>query len=168
MNSFGLAIAIRSAREWAINDPLSFSRFFDMSQADRAWLVEASEEEIDRLCQLPTSPIRVEFHSTKAVQEMVSKAVPSASLGAITTILTAIADDLSSDIRIGMINWGICDIEKATWMSETTVQDRLYQAMTGNVTFSMRCPFKKLNADREDATSQVASLLRILAGSRRA
>lgn len=167
MNSFGLAIAIRSAREWAASDPLSFSRFFDMSQADRAWLVEASEEEIERLCQLPTSPIQVEFRSTKAVPEMVSKVVPSASVGAITTILTAISDDLNKDIRVGMINWGISDFEKATWMSETSVQDRLFQAMTGNVTFSMRCPFKKLNADKEDPTSQMASLLRILAGSRR-
>jgi hypothetical protein len=168
MNSIGLAIALRSAKEWATTDPLSFSRFFDFSQADRQWLVEASEDEIAGLCNLPTSPIQIDFALSKTDRSQVSKVVPTASIGTVTTILTAVTDDLSHDLRVGMINWGISDLKKATWLADSAVQDRLALAMTGAITFGLRCAFKKMDTEQVDPTARMATLMRILSGTRKA
>jgi hypothetical protein len=168
MNSIGLAIALRSAKEWAITDPLSFSRFFEFSQADRQWLVETTEEKMAELCNLPTSPIQIDFTLSKTDRNQVSKLVPTVSIGTVTTILTAVADDLSHDLRVGMINWGISDIKKATWLAESAVQDRLALAMTGAVTFGLRCAFKKIDSEQVDPTARMATLMRILSGTRKA
>lgn len=168
MNSIGLSIALLSAREWALNDPSSFSRFFVFSQADRQWLLSASDDEFEALTNLPTSLLSIDWDKGKGNQLLASRTVPTASIGTVTTILTAVADDLSHNLRVGMINWGIVDLEKARWLSESTVQDRLAIAMTGQVKFALRCSLKRMNVEPSDATARMATLMRILAGKRRA
>lgn len=165
MNNSVLSIAVRAAKEWSTDDQGSFGRFFDMSQADRQWLVEANEEQLERLCGLPTSPLQLNFNPSKTCSS-VGKSVPSVSIGALSMVLTAITDELRHDLRVGMITWGITDYTKAEWLSKTTVQDRLSLAMSGEMTLSLRTNFKKMNLDSPDATAQMETLLRIFAGSR--
>jgi hypothetical protein len=164
MNNFVLGIAVRAAKEWAKDDHISFGRFFDFSQSDRQWLIDSSEESLERLCILPTSPFQLNFTTIKTCAKA-GLTVPSASIGTLTLVLSAITDDLRYDIRIGMITWGITDITKAEWLSKTTVQDRLSLAMSGEMTMSLRTNFRKMNLDTTDPTSQMATLMRILSGS---
>lgn len=166
MNNFVLGIALRAAKQWAQDDHASFGRFFEISQADRQWLLEATEESIDRLCDLPTSPLQVNFSTTK-VSSLARTTVPTASIGILTMVLSAVADELRHDIRIAMIAWGIADQNKAEWLSKTTVQDRLSLAMSGELSLSLRTNLKKMTLDADDPTGQMATLMRILSGSRK-
>jgi len=168
MNTFGLSIAVRAAREWAANDPVSFARFFNVSMNEQKWLLEADENLVADLCTMATSPFQVSFEITKGGLDTVSRSIPSASVGVITTILTSIADDLKKELRIGMINWGITSYEKAMWLAESTIQDRLCLAMKGTISFSLRCDTKHLSAAVLNPTAKMAALLHVIASQRKA
>lgn len=168
MNTFGLSIAVRAAREWATNDQVSFSRFFDLSLNDQKWLVAASEELVSDLCQMATSPFQISFEILQGGLDAVSRTIPSASVGLVTTILTSIADDLKKDLRIAMINWGITSYDKAMWLAESSIQERLRLAMKGSISFSLRCETKHLSAGAQNPTAKMAALLRVISSPRKA
>jgi hypothetical protein len=166
MNKFMLAIALRSAKEWAKTDISSFSRYFDLSQADRAWLADASDNEISCLCQLPTSVLQVNFNVTKALPTTdCLTSAPSNAISTISMILTGVADELRANLRVGMLAWGITDAQKAEWLSQTNVEQRIALAVAGEINFSLRVNSKRLKLDSPDATTQMANLMKILSGS---
>lgn len=166
MNKFMLAIALRSAKEWAKTDISSFSRYFDLSQADRAWLTDASDNEISSLCQLPTSVLQVNFNVTKALPAAdCLTSAPSNAISTISMILTGVADELRANLRVGMLAWGITDPQKAEWLSQTNVEQRIALAVAGEINFSLRVNSKRLKLDSPDATTQMANLMKILSGS---
>lgn len=166
MNNFILGIALRAAKLWSTDDELSFIRYFDVCKADREWLASADEAAIDVLCDLPTSPLQLNFNTTKLIG-IARTQVPSACIGTLTMILSAITDELRADIRIGMISWGISDFSKAEWLAKTTVQDRLSLAMSGDVNFTLRTSLSAMSSGSISSTNQMALLMRIMSGSRR-
>lgn len=166
MNIFIHSMALSAAQQWALNEGAGFGRYFDISALDKSWLAEASDDEMSGLHRLPTSPFQVQFTVSKTGQTPKVAAVPSNAVSTVSMILTGISDELRSNLRVAMIAWGITDIDKAIWLANSSVEQRMGLAQTGSITFRLRTSFKRLRLDANDSTSQMACLMKLLSANR--
>ncbi len=166
MDSYALNLALRVAQEWAINNDPAYGRFFDLAPVDRQWLIQASESDLTELSSLPSSILLVKI-GTLSDDNCTGFNTPSHAVSTVSQLLGAISDDLRVRGRVAMIDWGISCPDKASWLAQSKMKDRVRLAALGKVTFATRTSFCKIIVGAPDSTVRIANLMRILSGGRR-
>lgn len=166
MDSYALNLALRVAQEWAISNNPAFGRFFDLAPVDRHWLIQASESDLSEVASLPSSILLVKI-GTLSDESCAGFNTPSHAVSTVSQLLGAISDDLRVRGRVAMIDWGISSPDKANWLAQSKMKDRVCLAAQGKVTFATRTSFSKIIVGAPSSTVRIANLMRILSGGRR-
>ncbi|QUG93250.1 hypothetical protein GR140_31400 (plasmid) [Pseudomonas putida] len=166
LDNYALNLVLHTAKDWASTNNGSFSRFFSLDQVDRQWLLDCSEVDIQSLADLPTSIIQVNLDEVRPKDLVRSSVMPSAEVTAISGILGAIAENVRSNVQVGMIAWGISSQANADWLCKSSLKDRIALASQGKVTFSSRTPFSRIARNNQSGTDLMANLMRILSGGK--
>lgn len=166
LDQYALTLVLHTAKEWASTNNGSFSRFFSLDQVDRQWLLNSSESDLQSLVSLPTSIIQVNIDEIRPKELSGPMVMPTAEVNAIGSILGAIAENIRSNVHVGMIAWGISNQANADWLCSSSLKDRIAVAAQGKVTFSPRTPFNRVARQNQTGTEQMANLMRILSGGK--
>ncbi len=166
LDNYALNLVLHTAKDWATTNNGSFGRFFSIDQVDRQWLLDCSDADLQRLADLPTSIIQVNLDEVRPRELAGSAVMPTAEVAAISGILGAIAENIRSNVRVGMIAWGISSKANADWLCNSSLKDRIALASQGKVTFSPRTPFNRIARQNQSGTDLMANLMRILSGGK--
>lgn len=166
LDQYALTLVLHTAKQWASSNNGAFSRFFSLDQVDRQWLLNSSDQDIQGLVSLPTSIIQVNLDEIRQKDLAGPMVMPTAEVNAIGSILGAIAENIRSNVQVGMIAWGINSQANADWLCCSSLKDRIAIASQGKVTFSPRTPFNRVARQNQTGTDQMANLMRILSGGK--
>lgn len=166
LDNYALNLVLHTAKDWASNNNGSFNRFFNLDQIDRQWLLDCTESDLQTLAELPTSIIQVNLDEIRPKDLAVSSVMPTAEITAISGILGAIAENVRTNVRVGMISWGINSQQNADWLCRSSLKDRIALASQGKVSFSPRTPFNRIVRQNQSGTDLMANLMRILSGGK--
>lgn len=166
LDNYALNLVLHTAKDWALTNNGSFSRFFSLDQVDRQWLLECSDTDLQALADLPTSIIQVTLDDMRPREIARDCVMPTAEITAISGILGAIAENIRTNVRVGMIAWGVSSKDNAEWLCKSSLKDRIALASQGKVTFSPRTPFNRIARQNQTGTDAMANLMRILSGAK--
>ncbi len=163
---YAVRMLIELARNMAEKESHEFLAYFRVDPADREWLVNATEQEIENLASIPTSPFQIQLSQLprRAVQPSVS-AITSASRMAMSTILAAVCEQVREDEIAARISWGLTpETAKVLAKSDSKLRSQIIECRC--ISFSTRARLRRLQLEADvDTAVNLKNLIRLLSMS---